>query len=218
MHSLSHPHGSRAPNRQFLDSDTNCISPPQSHHGGKLVRTITSIMATRTSNPDHKALTNTTHDDSTKAPALQSLYSLDQDTLNSSLQQSKNNKPDDPVVKRQASFFCHNRNPPATPLSTTNKACGLPLLERQSTQYSEDGIERRPGHGKSMPAVRIACRRETSYSAKSSRTMSFVLLFASSQCFFLRYILCLCQSSYIQEQRNAGCWYQWRSSSRSRLV
>ena len=62
-------------------------------------------MATRTSNPDQKALTNTTHDDSTKAPALQSLYSLDQDTLNSSLQQSKNNKPDDPVVIRQASFF-----------------------------------------------------------------------------------------------------------------
>ena len=129
VHSLSHPHGSRAPNRQFLDSDTNCISPPQSHHGGKLVRTITSIMATRTSNPDHKALTNTTHDGSTKARALQSLSSLEQDTLNTRLSDCNNNKTDDHAARGQDNPFPSNRTPPVIHLSTNNESHGRPSLE-----------------------------------------------------------------------------------------
>ena len=104
----------------FFDADTKCISPPRSHQGAKRVRPIASTMDTRASIPDHKALTNTTHDGSTKAPALQSLYSLDQDALNSRVSDRNNNKTDDRAAKARAPTFLSIKNP-------TIVLCSLPI-------------------------------------------------------------------------------------------
>ena len=96
--------------------------------------------------PDHKALTNTTHDGSTKAPALQSLYSLDQDTLNSRVSDRNNNKTDDRAAKARAPTFLCIQNP-------TTVLCSLPIAtmachhsNAPSSCYLKTNMGRLPVH------------------------------------------------------------------------